>query len=249
MSEAVFDPDLLGRWGDVELVRRASTGYVNEVWFALVDGDECVVRAPKRSNEALQWEIELLDRLGDAGVRVPEVVLTRDGATSAGGVVVFRRVEGDPPTTAEHWALVRDYLQRVHDECAGIAQRPGFLSSADLLVEDVGGLVDLRVMPDDAVARCRAAWARLAGMPQTVVHADPGAENIFVRGDAVVLIDWDEARADVPLFDLAALPDEVCPLPDAERWVARQAASAWEAAITWSNDREYALWRLSQVDA
>ena len=111
------------------------------------------------------------------------------------------------------------------------------------------GLVDLLRLPEEVRHRCRVAWSRLRHMPTRVVHADPGIDNIFVTEDQVVCIDWDEARVDASSFDLAALPDEACPLNDEERWVARQVASAWEAAISWDSDREYAMWRLGEVGA
>ncbi len=79
------------------------------------------------------------------------------------------------------------------------------------------------------------------------VHGDPGDKNIFVNEGQIALIDWDEARVDTPWFDLAALPDDACPLTGRDRWIARQAASAWEAALAWSSERDYADWRLSQV--
>ena len=218
------------------------------MWFARVGDDECVVRGPKRASAALQWELDLLARLRDLGLGVPEVVPTVDGESTVGGIVVFRRVEGRRPASDNDWLLVRDYLGRVHGALVDVQQRPGFLAAEDLVTADAGGLVDLTALPDDAVARCRRAWARLAGMPKTVVHGDPGEENVFIGEDTTVLIDWDEARVDARAFDLAALPDGACPLSGEDRWVARQAASVWEAAISWGNDREYARWRLSELE-
>jgi thiamine kinase-like enzyme len=126
-------------------------------------------------------------------------------------------------------------------------QRPGFLSAPDLLSAERGGDVDLTVMPTEAVRRCRAAWARLAGYPATLVHGDPGECNILMGDSGVVLLDWDESRVDVPLFDLAALPAEVSPIDEHERWIASQAASAWEAAVSWRVEPEYARRRLAEL--
>ena len=240
--------DVLANWGAVELLSRASTGSVNDVWSARRGDDEYFVRGSTRGGQALQWELDLLSKAGALGLGVPDVVPALDGRTSVDGVVVFRRVRGERPSSRSDWTLVRDYLLALHDAMADTPQRPGFLSAVDLLAADAGGLVDLGAMPDDAVKRCRGAWSRLEGRTRCVIHGDPAEDNVFIGPSGAVLIDWDEARVDVPLFDLAALPDEVCPLPEDDRWIARQAASAWEAAITWRRDREYAEWRLSQVE-
>jgi thiamine kinase-like enzyme len=102
-------------------------------------------------------------------------------------------------------------------------------------------------MPNEAVERCRAAWARLRGRDTSLIHGDPGKDNILATAEGVVLVDWDESRVDVALLDLAALPEGVSPLDDEERWVATQAASAWEAAVSWRVEPDYARKRLAEV--
>jgi hypothetical protein len=64
---------------------------------------------------------------------------------------------------------------QLHEVTAGWPQRPGFASTRELLGTDRGGDVDLTVMPPSAVAACGRAWAGLAGVPEAVVHGDPGA--------------------------------------------------------------------------
>jgi thiamine kinase-like enzyme len=100
-------------------------------------------------------------------------------------------------------------------------------------------------MPAEAVERCRAAWARLVGRPTCVVHGNPdNPGNVRVTADTVTLIDWDEARVDVPALDLA-LPHNAAGLDVDELDVASQAAAAGEAAVCWKDD--YAVRRLAQV--
>ena len=101
-------------------------------------------------------------------------------------------------------------------------------------------------MPAEGVARCRAAWARLAGRPTCVVHGDPNPGNIRMTADRVALIDWDESHVDVPDLDLV-LPGNAADLPDAALDVAAQASAAWEAAVCW--DDEHARYNLAQVRA
>ena len=101
-------------------------------------------------------------------------------------------------------------------------------------------------MPREGVARCRAAWARLAGRQTCVVHGDPNPGNIRMTADRVAMIDWDESHVDVPDLDLA-LPHNAASLDDGAYDVAAQASAAWEAAVCW--DDEYAVKRLADVRA
>jgi Ser/Thr protein kinase RdoA (MazF antagonist) len=161
---------------------------------------------------------------------------------------VFRALVGNPPAAPEDWQAVGWYLNELHEACSGLGQRPGFASARDLLTVESGGDVDLSQMPEDAVARCRQAWARVAGYPMTPIHGDPGASNILMTPDGPGLIDWDESRVDATSFDFAALPEFASVVAPEERWIVQQAASAWEAAVSWMREPEYARRRLSEVD-
>ena len=102
-------------------------------------------------------------------------------------------------------------------------------------------------MPPEGVARCRAAWARLAGRHTCVVHgnaSNPG--NVRLTADRVVLIDWDESHVDVPDLDLD-LPHNAAGLDPVAHDIASQASAAWQAAVCW--DDGYAATRLSEVRA
>jgi aminoglycoside phosphotransferase (APT) family kinase protein len=151
--------------------------------------------------------------------------------------VVHRQSEHD-------WQRVAATLRRLHALTQDWPQRPGWRSSADLLQADTGTRIDLTAMPQEAVARCRAAWSRLAGRPTAVVHGDPNPGNIRMTGDQVALIDWDESHVDVPELDLA-LPHNAAGFDAAEHDVVAQASAAWEAAVCWMDD--YSLKRLAEV--
>lgn len=244
---SAFDTERLGAWGTVELLDRASGGARNEVWFALVNGERCVVRLSTRSPASLAWELDLVDAVRSIGLGAPAVVPATSGARTRGGVVVYSAIDGKPPRSPGDWRAVTRYLSTLHVAFPSPQQRPDFLSACDLLAAERGGDVDLSAMPAEAVKRCRSAWARVCDQPRSIVHGDPGEGNIVITDDGVVLLDWDEARVDVPPFDLAALPPEASPLSERERWVAAQAASAWEAAVSWRAEPEYARRRLSEV--
>jgi Ser/Thr protein kinase RdoA (MazF antagonist) len=103
-------------------------------------------------------------------------------------------------------------------------------------------------MPPEGVARCRAAWARLAGSPTCVVHTDPTPGNIRMTADRVALIDWDESHVDAADFDLL-LPYNAADLDGHAHDIAAQAFAAWDAARCWGLGHEFAVEQLAEVRA
>jgi Ser/Thr protein kinase RdoA (MazF antagonist) len=244
--------DALDQWDhDVARIAPLTGGVgVNEVWSVRVDGQLAVARLGSRSDADLAWETELLRHLDREGLTVPVPIPTRDGRHFADGLVVMTYVEGRPPETEADWRRVGDTLRELHRLTQGWPQRPGWRSSTDLLHAETGTRIDLGAMPAEGVARCRAAWARLSGREQCVVHGDPNPGNIRMTADRVALIDWDESRLDVPDLDLA-LPHNAAGLGADAHDVAAQARAAWEAAVCWdpSGTDEFAAKRLAEVRA
>jgi Ser/Thr protein kinase RdoA (MazF antagonist) len=238
--------DALDRWGQATRVKPLTGGVRNELWLITLDGRPAVARLGKRSDEDLAWEAGLLLHLEASGLSVPAPIPTEDGRHHVEGITVMPFVEGHPPESPHDWQAVASYLNRLHHSTPGWPQRPGWAASVDLLTIDHGTSVDLRAMPNEAVARCRAAWSRLHQTPTCVVHGDPNPGNVMVFEGRITLIDWDEARVDVPQLDLD-LPFNAASLTDDERWVVSQAASAWEAAVCWQAEPEYASRRLAEV--
>ncbi len=216
----------------------------NEVWRVRLDGRLAVARLGRRRDDDLAWEVDLLRHLARAGMAVPAPIPTVDGRWFADGLVVMTHLDGGPPETAADWRRVAAALRRLHALTEGWPQRPGWHSSTDLLHAERGTRIDLDAMPAEAVARCRAAWTRLAGRDQRVVHGDPNPGNLLLTTDQVGLIDWDEAHLDVPDLDLA-LPHNAADLDPAALDVATQASAAWEAAVCWDDD--HAREQLSRV--
>jgi Ser/Thr protein kinase RdoA (MazF antagonist) len=239
--------EALGLWGqDAVRIEPLTGGVANDVWSLRVHGKLAVGRLGTRSDADLAWEAELLQHLERNGMTVPVPIPTRDGRVFADGLMVMTYMEGGPPETAADWRRVAETLRQLHRLTHGWPQRPGWRSSTDLLTAETGTRIDLTAMPAEAVARCRAAWARLAGRQTSVVHGDPNSRNIRMTADRVALIDWDEAHVDVPDLDLA-LPYNAAGFDDDARDVVAQASAAWEAAVCWKD--EYAVKRLAEVRA
>jgi Ser/Thr protein kinase RdoA (MazF antagonist) len=239
----------LARWGDdVARIEPLTGGVANDVWSVRINGQLAVGRLGSRSDADLAWETGLMQHLDRAGLTVPVPIPTTDGRLFADGLVVMKYMEGGPPETAADRRRVADTLRQLHRLTLGWPQRPGWRSSTDLLVAETGTRIDLTAMPPDGVARCRAAWARLAGRETCVVHGNPNSPaNVRMTTNQVALIDWDEAHVDVPDLDLGSLPHNAAGLDGAARDIAGQASAAWEAAVCW--DDEYSIKRLAEVRA
>jgi Ser/Thr protein kinase RdoA (MazF antagonist) len=238
--------EALGQWGeDAARVEPLAGGVANDVWSVRVNGCLAVGRLGVRSDADLAWETELLRYLDREGLTVPVPIPTRDGRLFGDGLVVMTYIEGGPPETSADWRRVAGTLRELHRLTQGWPQRPGWRSSTDLLSVESGTRINLSAMPVESIARCRAAWARLAGRQTCVVHGNPNNPgNVRVTENRVALIDWDESHADVPDLDLV-LPDNAAGLDDGEYDIAAQASAAWEAAVCW--DDEYAVRRLAEV--
>lgn len=237
--------DALELWGDAERIRPLAGGVANDVWSLRLGGRLVVGRLGRRSDADLAWEAALLQYLDREGMTVPVPLPTRDGRLFVDGLMVMTYVEGGPPEGEGDWRRVAEALRQLHRLTRNWPQRPGWRSSTDLLQAETGTRIDLSAMPTEAVARCRAAWARLSGRETCVVHGNPANPgNVRVTAERVGLIDWDEAHVDVPDLDLV-LPHNAAGLEGKARDDAAQAAAAWEAAVCW--DDAYAIQRLAEV--
>jgi len=237
--------EALGLWGeDVVRVERLTGGVANDIWSVRIGGQLAVARLGNRSDADLAWEAALLQHLQRHGLEVPAPIPTMDGRLFVDGLVVMKYLPGGPPASAADWRRVAETLRELHRLTAGWLQRPGWRSSTDLLVADKGTRIDLNAMPPEAVVRCRAAWARLAGRPMSVVHGDPNPGNVRMTADRVALIDWDEAHVDIADLDLD-LPHNAAGFEGEARDIVAQASAAWEAAVCWKDD--YAVRRLAEV--
>ena len=234
-------------WGAAEVEAEVS-GLRNHVWRIRLRGERCVARQGQRSPEVVDWELTLLEKLSKHGFNVPSPIPTASGERHIDGLVVFTFIEGREPSGTRDQRLVGEELRRLHSLLPARPQRPGFRTCHELITTDSGGDVDMSLLPPEDAALCRSAWKELPKREATVIHGDPSPTNIRIDGDRVGLLDWDEARIDSPLLDLGALPDaESASLPPGDFDRARRASVAWEVAVCWQLESDYARRRLREL--
>jgi Ser/Thr protein kinase RdoA (MazF antagonist) len=244
-----IEPSAVAAWPGVELLEALPGGARNQVLLARRGDRRLVVRRSTRSSASLDWELDLLEHLAEYGIGVPRVVPADDGRRHVHGVLIQEFVEGHPPRTDDEWRRVVEMVALVHQLTVGWPQRPGFASARELLVADRGGDVCLDAMPAQAVRVIRRAWRPVLAGRECAIHGDVGAGNVLVAEAQVTLLDWDEARVDVPWFDFAFLPATVAvpvPVPVDALVIA---GLAWETATCWLPEPDYARRRLAELYA
>ena len=264
MSRTENLPPDIRAWPGVEITERLTGGARAGAWAARRGTNRLVVKVSTRSRQSLNWELDLLRTLHQNGLSVPTAVPTADGRNQCRGVWVAPAIPGRSPRGSREWQQVAETVAAVHSLTASWPQRPGAPGAGDLLLATAGADVNLAAMSAETVALVRASWRALLdqvssgahGLGQCVVHGDlgPGAVLVDESGDGgVSLIDFDEARVDVPAFDLAGLPRPVRKLSGAsaelDDEVVEVAALAWETATCWVIEPDYArrcLQRLRQ---
>lgn len=234
-DSAQLEELLSSSWPGLKVSDRMSGGARTEVWSGFLRDRAIVLRYSSRSDDSRTWEWNLLKRLNLAGIRVPRLVPTTDGVLDVSGWHVYPYVEGREPDADDPRLL--GTLRAVHAETVGWPQRPGSVSASTLLTSNSGGDVDLTRMPTDLVEALRDAWrSAMDTHPSSVVHGDCGPRNALIEAKGqCVLIDWDEARVDAPIFDL--------PTNDLER----RAGLAWEIATCWCTEPSYARSLVGQL--
>lgn len=225
----------------MEILGPLSGGSRNLVLEARLRGERVVARHSIREDAAIQWEIDLLRHLRDHGLAVPHFIPAASGPMLIQGWTMQKWVSGDPPSSACDWRTVAQFLRTLHRLTVPWTQRPTFRQARELLSADRGGDVALDLVPEPVVRLCRWCWSAVPAAETSVVHGDPGAGNIRMDQGIAVLLDWDEARVDHPLFDHAALLDVLPDIADPiDQSVVRRASLAWEIANGWTREPDYA---------
>lgn len=233
-------------WDSLKLDERIAEGNRNEVWRGSIKGAVVAARRSRRAAQSLDWELDLINTLHNAGFRVPTVIETVDGRRHVDGVVVQHWLDGCAPESAQDWQQVATTLQRLHRHTKNYAQRPGSCAVSELTRTSVSGDADMRALPDDVASDVLAVFSLVMHLPVSVIHGDPMASNIRINTSGEVgLLDFDESRVDVAWHDLSNLGAQI--LDDVSHARALQLSDAWEAANGWIVEPDYARKRLESL--
>ncbi len=233
-------------WSGLRVAEPVAGGARNDVWMGVYDGAPVAVRRSRRDPASLAWELEVLQTLGARRFGVAPIVETDRGTLSHGGIVVQRWVDGRPPASEHDWTQVAGELQRLHEACGDVAQRPGCVTVAELGPGATSVDADLGALPHDVESLVLQVFASFADVPASLVHGDPGPSNIRIDGDdRVWFLDWDESRVDLTWHDLSNLGVQV--LDDDDHQRALILSDAWETANGWVAEPGYAHRRLASL--
>ena len=224
----------IGQWGVAAALVALSGGHRNTAFRTHVLARDLVFKSTRRSEAAIAWLVPVFELAAQSGFIVPWPMKSKRGRYVEDGWTCEMFIHG-AMFRAEDMQGIGAQIAAFHAATRQIAQRPGFASAGALLQSDVGGDVDLRVMPREIAARCREAWSRIHRLPVCVVHGDLQPGNLLrVEGGQAALLDWDECRVDAGLFDDAAVG-----LAVADQ-AAERAVMAWEVACCWTLEPAYA---------
>lgn len=220
------------RWNTSAELRPLPGGHRNLTYRTVGLDADLVFKSTRRTLSGIAWLQQVHHIARQSGFVVPSLLYSINGHLVEDGWTCESFVEGHPLSPADLPSLL-PLVKRFHEATAQLPQRPGFLSSQELLVQVMGGDISLDAMPRDLVARCRAAWHAVAGQREAVIHGDINASNTLRCPDgSIALIDWDECRRDLVLFDLGPLREG-----DDREQLAR---IAWEVACSWLIEPEHA---------
>lgn len=246
------DQPPLGAWGAEGLaLSLLPGGHRNRVLRGQGRARDLVFKTTRREEAALRWLGPVQAAARAAGLQAPGLIPSRAGQLGVDGWTCEPWLQGRPAEPADLARMV-PMIARFHHLGRDEPQRPGFVAAAEAGPRTVAGDLDLPAMPAKLVAACLRAWEPLAGRPTAALHGDLGPGNVLMTASGPALIEWDEARRDAALFDLASLPPRQQaggqpPAPSgifgsgagqeadeiAGHTVAARACLAWEVAVCW----------------
>lgn len=221
-------------WGIDADLRPLAGGHRNLAFVTVCSGSgwQLVFKSTRRSEPALRWLSAVQKIAEGVGFVVPKLIASQDGNLVESGWTCEPYVHGNI-VSANDLPSIRPQIIAFHAATKDISQRPSFLSSQDLIELEHGGDVDLRAMPANLVDRCRGLWSAVSDQKEAVVHGDINPGNLIRCSDGkIALIDWDECRRDLVLFDTAML--------GASSEKEQSARLAWEVACSWKIEPDHA---------
>jgi len=215
-------------------------GNRNTVLLVEHRGERAVAKSSRRTAAAIAWLEPVQEQARVAGFAVPRFIPSDAGELLVDGVTLETWIEGTPPSGPDV-APLEDLFAGFHALTRSWLQRPGCKSTLELVDAELGGDVDLSVMPPALVEVCRSAWRALADEPHSAVHGDINLTNLLVTpAGHIALLDWDECRTDVSALDAVAVTGLTGGQVDQADARFLKASLAWEVAVSWRMEPRYA---------
>lgn len=194
----------------------------DQVFLAACESVQVILKRAKPAGLAAEAAVCRLLRRN--GIPAPEVLALELDDDNLGAYVIMRHVGGEPVRPADSlFREVGSHLRRVHEVelsgFGGLRADGGQLSGlslgwADSVAEKVAGLDRVGaagLLGGDLVDGFRAALERHGGLLTGVgrarlVHGDVHARHVYSQsGRLTGIIDWGDAMAGDPLFDLGRI--------------------------------------------
>ncbi len=190
----------------------ATMGGVNEVEVVVAHQERATLRVGetflKIDSDQTRIDVEV-EAMARAPIPTPRILWRKPPvlALAALSGTALGRIGEPSSASSAAWAAAGAAARRLHE-----APLPPWLSSR---VEDLAARLDGEcerlvangMLPADLVARNRRiAESALQQSPRVFAHGDLQAGHVFVDGDRITgVVDWSEAGAGDPMFDLASL--------------------------------------------
>ena len=225
------DPDparALSSWGGTRhVIQRVSVGVNRSVWK--VSEDTWLTATQDRHLDAVQNEVLLLDQLSNrkCPVSTPRVVLTSTGEAivkeggwlfwlteNLAGVSPDPRDENQYGPIARSLANLHSWLKLQHDlHVVSPDSALSWIDKANEICDD-----PVLAFKPAQISTIRAASAAVRGQvislsaDRQLIHGDPSHPNLVFQGRSgatVGFLDWESARLDSPLSDLAVVAQTI----------------------------------------
>lgn len=207
-------------------------GHRNTVLRTIGLAENFVFKSTKRSPKSVEWLSEVHHLARQVGFVVPHQKRSLNGNLIEDGWTCEELIEGETALPSD-LLQIEPILSEFHKETADLPQRPSFQSSKALRYLSAGGDIDLREMPRSLAHNFREAWDAVADRSEGIIHGDLNPGNVLKTNDGrFALIDWDESRRDLLLFDTGQIR--------ADDKASHRARIAWEIATCWLVEPERA---------
>ena len=174
----------LASWGGGEVVRHLGGGNRNVAIRVHLATGPAVLKSTRHGAASMAWQQKAMALARRAGFRAARLLPTVTGALVHAGWTLETWIEGRPATREELRTLL-PLIRRFHRAASYLPPRPHPVPSVPV---------------HPALRRARRAG------PLGTIHGDLCPPNVLTApGLAPGLIDWEEARHDLTVLDLAAL--------------------------------------------